>query len=123
MVALNTKKHIHESEERDELLDKINYRAYDIDANVSFFDGILDIFSKSTYNIDKYYDEEFDKLLIRTIRNTEYDIIQFEGLFVAPYVDSVRKNCSSKLVYRAHNIENHTWETLAAQKTDSVKEV
>lgn len=121
LVALNTKKHIHESEERDELLDKINYRAYDIDASVSFFDGILDIFSKSTYNIDKYYDEEFDKLLIRTIRNTEYDIIQFEGLFVAPYVDSVRKNCSSKLVYRAHNIEHHTWETLAQQRTDPFK--
>ena len=56
LVALNTKKHLHESEERDELLDKINYRAYEIDASVSFFDGISDIFSKSTYNIDRYYD-------------------------------------------------------------------
>ena len=121
LVALNTKKHIHESDEKDELLDKINYRVYDIDASVSFFDGISDIFSKSTYNIDKYYDEEFEKLLIRTIRNTEYDIIQFEGLFVAPYVDSVRKNCSAKLVYRAHNIEHHTWETLALQRTDPFK--
>ena len=48
LVALNTKKHIHESEERDELLDKINYRAFDIDTSVSFFDGVLDLFSKST---------------------------------------------------------------------------
>ena len=53
LVSLNAKKHIHESDERDELLDKINYRVYDIDASVSLWDGLTDIFSKSTYNIDR----------------------------------------------------------------------
>ena len=67
LVSLNAKKHIHESEEKDELLDRINYRVYDIDTSVSLFDGLLDIFSKSTYNIDRYFDEEFEKLLIRTV--------------------------------------------------------
>jgi glycosyltransferase involved in cell wall biosynthesis len=121
LVSLNAKKHIHESEEKDELLDKINYRVYDIDASVSLWDGLTDIFSKSTYNIDRYLDEEFEKLLIRTVKNTKYDIIQFEGLFVAPYVDAVRKNCTSKLVYRAHNIEHQIWEMLAQQKSDPFK--
>ena len=121
LVSLNAKKHTHESEEKDELLEKINYRIYDIDTSVSFFDGISDIFSKSTYNIDKYYNEEFEKLLIRTIKNIQYDIIQFEGLFVSPYIDSVRKNCNSKVVYRAHNIEHQIWEMLAQQKTDPFK--
>ena len=121
LVSLNAKKHIHETEEKDELLDRINYRVYDIDTSVSLFDGLLDIFSKSTYNIDRYFDEEFEKLLIRTVKNTRYDIIQFEGLFVAPYVDTVRKNCTSKLVYRAHNIEHQIWEMMAQQKTDPFK--
>ena len=121
LVSLNAKKHIHESDERDELLDKINYRVYDIDASVSLWDGLTDVFSKSTYNIDRYFDEEFEKLLIRTVKNIKYDIIQFEGLFVAPYVDSVRKNCTSKLVYRAHNIEYQIWEMLAQQKSDPFK--
>lgn len=123
LVSLNAKKHFHQSEQKDELLDKINYRVYDIDTSVSFFDGILDIFSRSTYNIDKYYNEEFERLLIRTIKNIQFDIIQFEGLFVAPYVDAVKKNCTSKLVYRAHNIEHQTWEMLARQKTDPFKRV
>ena len=69
LVSLNAKKHIHESDERDELLDKINYRVYDIDASVSLWDGLTDVFSKSTYNIDRYFDEEFEKLLIRTVKN------------------------------------------------------
>jgi glycosyltransferase involved in cell wall biosynthesis len=121
LVSLNAKKHRHESEEEDELLSKINYRVYDIDASVSLFDGLLDIFSKSTYNIDRYYDEKFENLLVRTVKNIQYDIIQFEGLFVAPYVDEVRKNCKSRLVYRAHNIEHQIWEMLAQQKSDPFK--
>lgn len=123
LVSLNAQKHIHELEERDELLDKIKYRVYDIDASISLFDGLFDIFSKSTYNIDRYYDEDFEKLLIRTIRNTKYDIIQFEGLFVAPYIDAVRKNCTSKLVYRAHNIEHQIWEMRAQQKSNPFKKL
>ncbi len=121
LISLNAKKNRHEAFEEDELLGKINYRVYDIDASVSLFDGLLDIFSKSTYNISRYYDENFEKLLIRTIKNTQYDIIQFEGLFVAPYVDAVRKSCASKLVYRAHNIEHQIWEMLAQQKADPFK--
>lgn len=123
LVALNAKKHRNEAFEEDELLGKINYRVYDIDASVSLFDGLLDIFSKSTYNIDRYYDENFEKLLVRTVKNTQYDIIQFEGLFLAPYVDEVRKNCKSKLVYRAHNIEHQIWERLAQQKSDPFKKI
>jgi len=123
LVSLNAKKHIHESEEKDELLERIKYRVYDIDASVSLFDGLLDIFSKSTSNIDRYYDENFEKLLIGTVRNTRYDIVQFEGLFMAAYVDAVRKNCRSKLVYRAHNIEHQIWEMLAQQKTDPFKKI
>ena len=121
LVALNAKKHHHEAFEEDELLGKINYRVYDIDVSVSLFDGLLDIFSRSTYNIEKYYNESFEKLLIRTVKNIHYDIIHFEGLFVAPYVDAVRKNCQSKLVYRAHNIEHQIWERLAEQKSDPFK--
>jgi polysaccharide biosynthesis protein PslH len=121
LVSLNAKKLLHEAEEKDELLGKINYRVIDIDASVSLFDGLRDIFSKSTYNVDRYYDENFEKLLVRTIKNIGYDIIQFEGLFVAPYVDAVRRNCNSKLIYRAHNIEHQIWEMLAQQKTDPFK--
>jgi glycosyltransferase involved in cell wall biosynthesis len=121
LVSLNAKKHLHESEEKDELLERINYRVYDIDASISLFDGLRDIFSKSTYNIERYYNEEFEKLLIRTVKNINYDIIQFEGLFVVPYVDAVRKNCTSKLVYRTHNIEHQIWEMLAQQKSDPFK--
>jgi glycosyltransferase involved in cell wall biosynthesis len=121
LVALNTKKHLHEEEEKDELLNKIEYRFYNIDTSMSLFDGFLTTFSRNAYNVDRYYDANFEKLLIGEVRKTAYDIIQFEGLFVAPYVDAVRKNCKARLVYRAHNMEHQIWERLAQQKSDPFK--
>jgi glycosyltransferase involved in cell wall biosynthesis len=123
LVSLNAKKHRNTALEDDDLLSKIQYRSFDIDASISLVDGLINIFSKNSYNIERYYDQNFEKLLIRTVRNTTYDIIQFEGLFVAPYIDAVRKNCKTKLVYRAHNIEHQIWERLSQQKSDPVKKL
>jgi glycosyltransferase involved in cell wall biosynthesis len=121
LVSLDAKKHLHEEETHDELLERINYRSYEIDTSMSLFDGFLTTFSRNAYNIDRYYDANFERLLIGEVRNTQYDIIQFEGLFVAPYIDAVQKNCKTKLVYRAHNIEHQIWERLAQQKHDPFK--
>jgi glycosyltransferase involved in cell wall biosynthesis len=121
VVALKAKKHYQPDPEDDALLSKINYRAYNIDTNVSVLDVAINLFSKTSFNIDKYFDPEFERLLIAEVRKTTYDIIQFDGLFVSLYLNAIRKNCTSKLVYRAHNIESQVWQRLAGQKTDPFK--
>jgi glycosyltransferase involved in cell wall biosynthesis len=103
------------------LLSKINYRAYDVDITVTVLDVVINLLSKTSFNIDRYYDPEFEKLLIREVKINNYDIVQFDGLLVSLYLSAVRKNCNSKLVYRAHNIENQVWERLANQKNDPFK--
>jgi glycosyltransferase involved in cell wall biosynthesis len=122
LVALNAKKYHHESNDDDkDLLSKINYRAYNIDINVSVFDVAANLFSKTSFNIDKYYDAEFEKLLIRELKIKDYDIIQFEGLLVSLYLPAVRKVSKAKLIYRSHNIENQIWQRLSEQKSDPFK--
>jgi len=121
VVALKAKKHYQPDPEKDELLSKINYRAYNIDTHVSVLEVALNLFSKTSFNIDKYFDPEFERLLIAEVKKTAYDIIQFDGLFVSLYLAAIRKNCTSKLVYRAHNIENQVWQRLAGQKGDPFK--
>lgn len=120
LVALNAKKNHHEIPE-DAILDQIKYRAYNIDINVSVLEVALNLFSKTSFNIDKYFDPEFERLLIREVRLNNYDIIQFDGLMVSLYINAVRKNCKSKLVYRAHNIEHQVWMRLSDQKSDPFK--
>lgn len=122
LVALNAKRNSHDSQLPDEdLMGKINYRAYDIDTTVTMFGVAANLFSKTSFNIDRYYDPEFEKLLIRELHSTTYDIIQFEGLLMSLYLPGVRKNAKAKLIYRAHNIENQIWERLSQQKVDPFK--
>jgi glycosyltransferase involved in cell wall biosynthesis len=122
LVALNAKKNHHENSEQDkELLAKINYRAFNINTNVSVIDVAINLFSKTSFNIDKYYNAEFEKRLITELKNTSYDIIQFEGLVMSLYVSAVRKHSKARLIYRAHNIENQIWQRLSQQKSDPFK--
>jgi len=122
LVALNAKKNNHENHlPDDDLVPKIKYRAYDIDTTVTLFGVAINLFSKTSFNIDRYYDPGFERLLISEVRNTAYDIIQFEGLLVSLYLPAVRKYSRAKLVYRAHNIENQIWERLSQQKVDPFK--
>jgi glycosyltransferase involved in cell wall biosynthesis len=122
LVALNAKKNHHENNEQDkELLSKINYRAFNININVSVIDVAINLFSKTSFNIDKYYNAEFEKRLITELKKTSYDIIQFEGLMMSLYVSAVRKHSKAKLIYRAHNIENQIWQRLSQQKSDPFK--
>jgi len=122
LVALNAKKnhHGHNDDDKD-LLSKINYRAYDINIAVSVFDVAVNIFSKTSFNIDRYYDAGFERLLIAELKKTSYDIIQFEGLLVSLYMNAVRKHSKAKLIYRLHNVESQIWHRLAQQKSDPFK--
>ena len=121
LVALNAQKYSSSYYEKDELEDKINYTSFKISINVSMVDAVVNLFRKKSNNVDRYYDAEFEKLLTRELKQTAYDIIQFEGLFVTPYLASVRKVSKAKLIYRSHNIEHQVYERLAHQKTDLLK--
>jgi glycosyltransferase involved in cell wall biosynthesis len=121
LVALNAQKYNSSYHEKDELEDKINYTSFKININISMVDAAVNLFRKKSNNVDRYYDAEFEKLLIRELKQNAYDIIQFEGLFVTPYLAAVRKVSKAKLIYRSHNIEHQVYERLAHQKSDLLK--
>ncbi|UOE49522.1 glycosyltransferase family 4 protein [Mucilaginibacter sp. SMC90] len=122
LVALNGKRY-HGSVQttEDDLLQKIRYTSYDININVSVLDAVTNLFSKKSNDVDRYYDAEFEKLLLRELRQTVYDVIQFEGLFVTPYLAATRKHTKARLIYRSHNIEHQVWLRLAQRKSDLFK--
>jgi glycosyltransferase involved in cell wall biosynthesis len=120
LISLNVKKN-NTTAERDELLDRINYIEFDIDTRISVIEAVSNLFTNNSYNIDKYYNAGFEKLLFRNLTDNKYDIIQLEGIFVAPYLEVIRKNSKAKIIFRAHNIEHQVWQKLAQQKSDPFK--
>ncbi|MDB5126942.1 glycosyltransferase family 4 protein [Mucilaginibacter sp.] len=120
LISLNVKKN-NTTAERDELLDRINYIEFDIDTRISVIEAVSNLFTNNSYNIDKYYNAGFEKLLLKNLQDNQYDVIQFEGIFVAPYLGVIRRHSKAKIIFRAHNIEHQVWQKLAQQKSDPFK--
>ena len=121
LISINVKKHSGRIQERDELLDKIKYIEYSIDTRITMVEAFSHLFTNNPYNIDKYYNPGFEQVLIRNLLEKHYDVIQLEGLFVAPYLPAIRRNSKAKVIFRAHNIEHQVWQKLALQKSDPFK--
>jgi polysaccharide biosynthesis protein PslH len=121
LMSLNSKKSFVKPSVDKELRGKINYKVHDIDISISIWDMLVNLFSKTSFNIDRYYDPTFEALLLKEIKSNEYDVIQFEGLLVSLYLPAIQRATNAKLIYRAHNIENLVWARLAQQKTDPFK--
>lgn len=124
LFSLNPQKQKHHQQEStDDLMAQINYYCHSIDTSISLKHAIMGLFNRKLYTVDRYYHPEFERLLIKEVENGGYDIIQFEGLFVTPYLQAVRKVTKAKCIYRAHHIEYLVWERLSKQKNDPVKKL
>lgn len=117
LYSLNTTKHyINVKEIKDPLFKKIKFIQQKIDNRVKAKDAFLNLFSDQSYNITRFYDSQCANKLGHLLRTQEFDIIQFEGLQVAPYLEVVKANSKAKIVYRAHNIEHQIWKRLTTKE-------
>ncbi|RYG17583.1 MAG: glycosyltransferase [Chitinophagaceae bacterium] len=117
LFSLNASKHkVDVDDIYDPLFERINFHSYAVDTEVNVWGAFFNIFSNQSYNVSRFYDDDAARLLENVLRENEFDIIQFEGLFVVPYLDLVKENSKAKLIYRAHNIEFDVWERLAARE-------
>ncbi|MHA4893372.1 glycosyltransferase family 4 protein [Pedobacter sp. PWIIR3] len=97
----------------DPVFDSIKFHSFSLDTEVNVWGALFNIFSNQSYNVSRYYDDEAERMLDNILKENEFDIIQFEGLFVVPYLDVVKANSNAKIIYRAHNIEFDVWERVA----------
>ena len=112
VLAMNTLKHKTLLDEIPETVrDLSDFRFVQVDARISKADALKNLlFSAKPYNAVRFVDKAFEKTLIELLKGKKFDIIQFEGLYVCPYIPVVRKYSDATIVYRAHNIEHEIWE-------------
>lgn len=100
----------------DPIFEAVTHHIVDIDTGSDIWSAFFNIFTNDSYTVSRYYSEEAVRLLENILRENTFDIIQFESLFVVPYLDVVKANSNAKLIYRAHNIEFSLWERLASSE-------
>lgn len=109
----NSKQFVDVEDIYDPVFNEINFYSQQVNVDINVWDALANVFSSESYNVSRYFDLAAEQALEDVLRETNFDVIQFEGLFVAPYLDVVKANSNAKLIYRAHNIEHDVWDRLA----------
>lgn len=87
-----------------------------VDTKVKALNALSNLTSSKSYNIERFYNETFEQLIINTLKESEYDVVLLESLYVSKYVDAIKANSKAKIVLRAHNVESELWKRNAAKQ-------
>ncbi len=120
VMAISTPKH-DAKDIPSQYLSNTDFEHIFIDTNVKILPAFQSLFSKSSYNTNRFYSNSFAKRLKELIKENSFDIVLLEGLYVCPYFEMISKNSNAKIVLRAHNIESDIWKGLAKQTNNFLK--
>jgi len=125
ILAMNTYKRRFKIEEiPTELRNMIKFYAVDVDTKIRPLYLLVNLFQKKSYHIWRYgSSDKFKEKLIELLKNNRFDIVQLEGLYLAPYLNVIRENSKAKVVLRAHNIEYEILERYAEWEKSLLKKL
>ncbi len=84
----------------------------DLDNSIKPLEAFKNLFSKDSYHVSRFVSKDYENKLISLLKNNSFDIIQLETLYLAPYVDTIRKYSKALITMRAHNVEHEIWERI-----------
>ncbi len=122
LLYVNTKKHFKPDEQVDTWFkEKTNYQSVYCNTDTTAIGGFINLFSKQSYFISRFYFSDFKTQLINKLKQTNFDVVLIEGLFMLPYLDIIKKHSKAKLILRAHNIEHLIWERHLKNENNPIK--
>lgn len=123
MLAMNTSKHFVALSKLPKVYERLQvFRTVDIDNEVHPLQAFINLFQfKKSYNVERFVSKAYDNALIDILQNNTFDFIQLEGLYLTPYINTIRKYSKAKVILRSHNIEFKIWEKLHLQESGFLK--
>jgi polysaccharide biosynthesis protein PslH len=122
LLAMNTKKHFIKADSiPQKFRNDRHLETVEIDTSVKPINAFIALLKGESYNISRFQSEDFNKKLTGILKKDKFDIIQLEGLYLAPYLEVIRKNSKAPVIVRAHNIEWKIWQKLAIEEKNSIK--
>lgn len=111
LLTINTKKHFKPDDGVPvDFKTNSNYVSIYRNTNTSFWGALLNLFSPKSYFVSRFYFKKFEDKLIDLLKTQQFDLIQLEGLFMAVYINTIKKHSKAKITLRAHNVEHFIWD-------------
>lgn len=123
ILAINTNKHFTALNTiPKDIQDKITFKAVEVNTDIKISKALNNLlFSTKAYNATRFLDSEFERELISMLKSESFDVIQLEGLYMAQYINVIRKHSNAIIALRSHNIEHEIWHRSARQTRSLLK--
>jgi glycosyltransferase involved in cell wall biosynthesis len=141
VLAVNTPKHHQPPTALDHLGPNVRMITVDVDTRLSPWKALRNLVSGKSklgigpnplpYNVERFISRKFARRLAELLRSEKFDIMHFDGTFVALYARwLVGEGAMGRLpqrqdlppkVLRAHNVEHIIWQRLAASERNPLK--
>jgi glycosyltransferase involved in cell wall biosynthesis len=123
LLAMNTTKHYFEFNETPEALQHYqNILTVDIDNRIKPISAFRNLFSSDSYHIQRFVSDRFARQLIQLLKVQEFDVVQLETLYLAPYISIIKKHSDALIAMRAHNVEHEIWKRITDNTTIAPKQ-
>ena len=124
VLAFNTNKsYIHPADIPESFKKQTGIEFVSLDLSVKPISALINLFSKKSFHVQRFYSIDFKKKLIELLKNESYDIIQVEYLPMAVYRKVIRKHTKARIIFRAHNIEHLIWERITINTKNPIKKI
>lgn len=123
LLAMNTSKHYFDISKGipRELGHYRRIRTVQIDNRIKPSAAFLNLFSSDSYHIARFESAAFAQQLTEMLAEEDYDLVQLETLYLAPYVSLIRSKSDARIVMRSHNVEHEIWERMVRQSRPGLR--
>ncbi len=113
LLSMNTTKHFVDI---SRLPDDFNHykeiHVTELDNSVNAIDAFKNLFSSESYHVSRFVCPDFKNKLIELLKANQYDVVQLETLYLAPYIEVIKEHSDAIVAMRAHNVEFEIWERI-----------
>ena len=114
VLAFNSNKyHVDVDSIPEDYRQKTRIEFIDINLKLKLKEAFKNLFSDESYPVKRFISEEFRDRLIQILKNEQFDVVQLEMIYMAPYIETIREHSKATIVLRAHNVEHKIWERMA----------
>lgn len=125
LLVMNTSKHRTDGDSVKTYYDEMGagvVELVDINTEISLIKVVINLlFSRLPYNAARFISNRFAEKLKDLLLGNDYDLVQFEGLYLMPYMKIVRKYSDARIAFRAHNVEHEIWHDSSLGRTGLLK--
>jgi glycosyltransferase involved in cell wall biosynthesis len=124
VLAANTNKYTVDPETIPaDFREKTQIEFVDMDLSLNAAGALYNFLSRKSYHVSRFHTKAFAHKLTEILRKDTFDIIQLEMLYMATYLDVIRKYSKAAVVLRAHNIEHKIWQRIAENCPNPFKKI